>query len=42
MVNESTVSAAVLIRGARALGNRELKKNLHAVDSRNERQRIWP
>jgi ferredoxin-nitrate reductase len=41
MVNESAVSVAVLIQGARALGDRELEKNLRAVESRNERQRTW-
>lgn len=41
MVNESTVSVAVLIQGARALDDRELEKDLRAVESRNERQRTW-
>jgi ferredoxin-nitrate reductase len=41
MVNESAVSVAVLIQGAHAPGDRELEKNLRAVESRNERQRTW-
>jgi ferredoxin-nitrate reductase len=41
MVNESTVSVAVVIQGARALGDRELEKTLRAAESRNERQRTW-
>ncbi len=41
MVNESTISVAVLIQGARALGDRELEKDLRAIESRNERQRNW-
>jgi anaerobic selenocysteine-containing dehydrogenase len=41
MVNESTISAAMLIQGARALGDLELEKDLRAVESRNERQRTW-
>lgn len=41
MVNESTVSVAVLIQGARALGDHALEQDLRAVESRNERQRTW-
>lgn len=41
MVNESTISVAVLVQGARALGDRELEKSLRAAGSRNERQRSW-
>ncbi|HVV92546.1 MAG TPA: nitrate reductase [Hyphomicrobiales bacterium] len=41
MVNESTVSTAVLIQGARALGDRDLERALRAVADRNERQRTW-
>jgi hypothetical protein len=41
MVNESTVSVAVLIQGARALDDRELEKDLRAIESRNGRQRTW-
>ena len=41
MVNESFVSIAVLIQGARALGDRALENSLRAVESRNERQRAW-
>lgn len=41
MVNESTVSVAVLIQGARALGDRRLEQDLRGVESRNERQRTW-
>ena len=41
MANESTVSTAVLIQGARALGDRDLEKDLRRVEERNERQRVW-
>ena len=41
MVNESFVSTAVLIQGARALGDRALEKDLLDIESRNERQRTW-
>lgn len=41
MVNESFVSTAVLIQGARALGDRDLEKNLRDIESRNQRQRTW-
>jgi hypothetical protein len=41
MVNESFVSTAVLIQGARALGDRALEKDLQDIESRNERQRTW-
>jgi anaerobic selenocysteine-containing dehydrogenase len=41
MVNESFVSTAVLIQGARALGDRDLEKSLRAIEGRNERQRTW-
>jgi hypothetical protein len=41
LVNESFVSTAVLIQGARALGDRELEQSLAAVQDRNERQRGW-
>jgi len=41
MVNESFVSTAVLIQGARALGDRALEKDLQGIESRNERQRTW-
>ena len=41
MVNESFVSTAVLIQGARALGDRALENSLREIESRNERQRAW-
>jgi anaerobic selenocysteine-containing dehydrogenase len=41
MVNESFISTAVLIQGARALGNHALEKSLREIESRNERQRTW-
>jgi hypothetical protein len=41
LVNESTVSVAVLIQGARALGDRDLESDLRGVENRNERQRTW-
>jgi hypothetical protein len=41
MVNESTISAAVLLQAARAIEDRELEKDLRQVESRNERQRTW-
>ncbi|WP_300781470.1 nitrate reductase [Enhydrobacter sp.] len=41
MVNESTISAAVLLQGARALGDRDLEKDLQGIEARNERQRLW-
>lgn len=41
MVNESTISAAVLLQGARALGDRDLERELSGVETRNERQRTW-
>lgn len=41
MTNESTVSAAVLIQAARALGDGELVSALRGIQSRNERQRNW-
>jgi anaerobic selenocysteine-containing dehydrogenase len=41
MVNESFVSTAVLIQGARALGDRDLEEDLRQVESRNQRQRAW-
>jgi len=41
MVNESFISTAVLIQGARALGDRALEKNLREIESRNDRQRTW-
>ncbi len=41
MANESTISVAVLIQGARALGDRDLERDLHGVENRNERQRAW-
>lgn len=41
MVNESTISIAVLIQGARALGDRGLEHDLRGVESRNQRQRAW-
>ena len=40
-VNESTISAAVLSQGARALGDRDLERDLFGVRNRNERQRGW-
>ena len=30
-----------LIQGARALGDRDLERDLRGVESRNERQRAW-
>jgi anaerobic selenocysteine-containing dehydrogenase len=41
MANESTISVAVLIQGARALGDHDLERDLRTVEERNERQRIW-
>jgi hypothetical protein len=41
MVSESSVSIAVLIQAARALGDGELEKALRSIESRNERQRNW-
>lgn len=41
MVNESTISAAVLLQGARALGDRDLERELSGIETRNERQRTW-
>ena len=41
MVNESTISAAVLSQGARALGDRALERDLHGVEDRNERPPAW-
>jgi hypothetical protein len=41
MVNESSISTAVLIQGARGLGDRDLANALRGVESRNERQRTW-
>ncbi len=41
MVNESMISVTVLIQGARALGDRDLERDLLAVEGRNKRQRVW-
>jgi len=41
MVNESTISIAVLIQSACALGDRDLETDLRGVESRNESQRRW-
>ncbi len=41
MANEGTISIAVLLQGARALGDRDLERDLSAIESRNERQRTW-
>ncbi|OWT65841.1 molybdopterin oxidoreductase family protein [Candidimonas nitroreducens] len=41
MANESTVSAAVLAQGARALGDHDLQRALQDIEARNERQRAW-
>jgi anaerobic selenocysteine-containing dehydrogenase len=41
MVNESSVSIAVLIQAARALGDGEMENVLRGMESRNERQRKW-
>lgn len=41
MVNESMVSAAVLVQAARALADRELEHDLAGIESRNARQRAW-
>ncbi len=41
MVNESTISVEVLIQGARALGDRDLERDLRSVEARNARQRTW-
>jgi ferredoxin-nitrate reductase len=41
MVNESTISVAALLQGARALGDRALEQDLHSVADRNARQRDW-
>jgi len=41
LVNEGFVSAAVLIQGARALGDRDLEDDLRKIEQRNERQRTW-
>ncbi len=41
MANESTISVAVLLQGARAVGDRHLQSDLSAIESRNERQRTW-
>lgn len=41
MVNESTISIAALIQGARALGDSALEHDLNGVENRNERQRAW-
>jgi hypothetical protein len=40
-VNESTISIAVLIQAARALGDGDLESALRGVESRNGRQRNW-
>jgi ferredoxin-nitrate reductase len=37
MVNESTISVAALLQGARALGDRALEQDLHGVEDRNAR-----
>jgi formylmethanofuran dehydrogenase subunit D len=41
MVNESRISAAVLMQAARALGDRDLERDLSMIVGRNERQRAW-
>jgi len=41
MANENTISVAVLLQGARALGDRDLEKGLQGVENRNEHQRTW-
>lgn len=41
MANESTVSVAVLIQAARALGDGDLQAALRGIESRNQRQRNW-
>ncbi len=41
MANESTISVAVLLQAARALGDRGLERDLSAIESRNGRQRTW-
>ena len=41
MVNENTISVAVLLQGAHALGDRDLEKGLQGVENRNEHQGTW-
>jgi hypothetical protein len=41
LTNESTISAAVLIQGAGAVGDRNPEKDLRGVASRNKRQCTW-
>ncbi len=41
MANESRISVAVLIQGARALGDGNLEEELRSVEDRNGRQLAW-
>lgn len=41
MVNESMACVAVLLQGARVLGDRDLERDLSAIENRNDRQRAW-
>jgi anaerobic selenocysteine-containing dehydrogenase len=41
MVNESAALVAALLQGARARLDRDLERDLSAIEGRNERQRAW-